>query len=189
MARKQARRRGRERVAGIGLAILGLVVLAVAVFAIRNPRNGSPVAAAASSTPPSSSSPAAPSTPSSPPSTSPVTQPTDVVPITAGSATRMTLAQAQQVPLIVLNNTTITGLARQAATRFRLAGWTVTRAGNLINDILSTCAYYDPSDPKAEAAARVLKHEFPTIKRVRPKFPQLPVGPVVVVLTPDYAPQ
>jgi hypothetical protein len=189
MARQQARRRSRERFVGVGLAILGLVVLVVAVFAIRNPRSGTHAAAAVTSTPPSSSSPAAPSTSSTPAPKSPTLRPTDVVPITAGSSARMTLAQAQQVPLIVLNNTTITGLAAQAAHRFRLSGWTVTSFGNLVNDILSTCAYYDPSDPKAEAAARALKHEFPTIKRVRPRFPQLPAGPIVVVLTPDYAPQ
>ena len=101
----------------------------------------------------------------------------------------MTLTQAQQVPLVVLNNTTTTGLAGQAAHRFESAGWKVSSVGNLTNDIISTCAYYDPSVANAKAAAKALKHEFPTIKRVRPKFPQLPPGPIVVVLTPDYAPQ
>jgi hypothetical protein len=188
VARQQARRRTRERVAGIGLAVLGLVVLAVAVFAIRNPRNGSHDAAPPSSS--TSTSPAVQPTSSAPRSASPrAVQPTDVVPITAGSSAQMTLAQAQRVPLVVLNNTTITGLADQAAQRFRLSGWRVTSVGNLVNDILSTCAYYDPADPNAEAAANMLKQEFPTIKRVRPKFPQLPAGPIVVVLTPDYAPQ
>jgi hypothetical protein len=183
LARQQARRRNRELLSGIALAVLGLVVLAVAVFAIRNPRGGSPAAAQT----PDTSSPPASSSRSAEHSSSPSFQPS-VVPITA-SSTGLTLAQAQQVPLVVLNNTTISGLATQAAHRFQDAGWQVTSVGNLVNNIISTCAYYDPSVANAKAAAKVLKHEFPAIKRVRPKFPQLPPGPVVVVLTPDYAPQ
>lgn len=93
------------------------------------------------------------------------------------------------MPLIVLNNTTITGLAKRAAHRFEAGGWTVTRYDNYQNDILSTCAYYDPSDPQAEAAAQALQEQYPTIKRVKPRFPELPEGPVVVVLTPDYSEQ
>jgi LytR cell envelope-related transcriptional attenuator len=91
------------------------------------------------------------------------------------------------VPLIVLNNTTIHGLAQSAAQRFEDGGWTVTRFDNYQNDIVSTCAYYDPSDPKAKPAAEALRAQYPTIKRVEPKFPELPSGPVVVVLTPDYS--
>lgn len=159
-------------------------MLAVAIFAIRNPRNGSP----ASAQTPGSSSPSATANRSAARSASRSIQPTNVVPIT-GSSSQLSRAEAQRVPLVVLNNTTVTGLASRAAHRFESAGWRVTSVGNLVNDILSTCAYYDPSVPNAKAAAEVLKHEFPTIKRVRPKFPQLPPGPIVVVLTPDYAPQ
>ena len=161
-------------------------MLAVAIFAIRNPRNGVPAAAATSSSP-SSSAPQ--STSSAPRSRDRSLQPTDTVPITAGRRSRISLKQAQQVPLVVLNNTTIDGLAAQAAQRFKSAGWTVTSIGNLANDIRSTCAYYAPSHPRARAAAKALRREFPAIKRVRRKFPQLPAGPIVVVLTPNYAPQ
>jgi hypothetical protein len=101
----------------------------------------------------------------------------------------MPLKQAQQVPLVVLNNSTIAGLAAQAQQQFEAAGWQVSSIGNLVNDIISTCAYYDPSVPNAKAAATVLRHEFPGIKRVRPKFSGLPAGPIVVVLTSDYSAQ
>lgn len=93
----------------------------------------------------------------------------------------------KDVPLIVLNNTTIPHLAEQAAHRFEQGGWTVSSFGNYQNDILSTCAYYDPAEPNAKAAAEALKAQYPTIKRVKERFPQLPAGPVVVVLTPDYS--
>jgi hypothetical protein len=93
------------------------------------------------------------------------------------------------LPLIVLNNTTTPNLARDAAQRFEAAGWKVTSYDeNYRNDILSTAAYYDPSVAGAKAAATALQKQFPTIKRVVPKFAGLPSGPVVVVLTTDYQP-
>lgn len=93
---------------------------------------------------------------------------------------------AGKLPLLVLNNTTITGLASQAAQTFEAGGWTVTSFGNYTNDIISTCAYYDPDVTGAKAAATALQDQFPTIQRVEPKFAGLPAGPIVVVLTPDY---
>jgi hypothetical protein len=109
-------------------------------------------------------------------------------PATATTAsTAAGAGSVKSVPLIVLNNTTVNGLAAQAAQRFESGGWTVTRYGNLTNDILSTCAYYDPTNPQAQAAAEALQAQFPTIKRVEPKFVGLPDGPVVVVLTPGYS--
>jgi hypothetical protein len=110
---------------------------------------------------------------------------------TTSSAPATTSAQSgarvKDVPLIVLNNTTTTGLARQAAQRFESGGWTVTHYDNYQNNIMSTCAYYDPAEPGAKAAAEALQAQYPTIKRVEPKFAELPSGPVVVVLTPDYS--
>lgn len=97
-----------------------------------------------------------------------------------------TTAPAGKLPLIVLNNTTVNGLAKQAAQTFTDGGWTVTNYGNYNNDILSTCAYYDPAYPGAQAAAEALRAQFPAIKRDMPKFAGLPAGPIVVVLTPDY---
>ena len=56
------------------------------------------------------------------------------------------------------------------------------------NDILSTCAYYDPSVVGAQAAATALQAQFPAIKRVEPQFAELAAynSPIVVILTPDY---
>jgi hypothetical protein len=89
--------------------------------------------------------------------------------------------------LIVLNNTETSGLAKQAAQRFEAGGWTVSSTGNLTNDIISTCVYYDPSVSGAKKAAEALRRQFPTIQRVEQRFAQLPSGPVVVVLTPGYS--
>ncbi len=96
-------------------------------------------------------------------------------------------AVVNSVPLIVLNNTNRNGLAETAAASFRAGGWTVTSTGNLNNSILSTCAYYDTSDPADHVAAAALQAQFPAIKRIEPKFSGLPAGPVIVVLTTDYS--
>jgi len=96
-------------------------------------------------------------------------------------------AASGKLPLVVLNNSTIPGLAQQARASFVAGGWQVTSVGNLRNDIKSTCAYYDPSTPGAQQAAEQLMQQFPAIKRTAPKFAELPAGPIVVVLTSDYA--
>jgi hypothetical protein len=96
------------------------------------------------------------------------------------------VSAAKQVPLIVLNNTSTTGLAAGAEARFEAAGWTVTHIDSLHDNIATTCAYYDPADAGAKQAAEELQREFPTIKQVEPRLSDLPQGPVVVVLTWDY---
>lgn len=186
LARQQARRHRRERLTGIALAVLGVVVLVVAIVAISEPKQtDSSAAVQRSSTAKITTRTAAPPTKSASKSRS------SAPPAAASSSQRPSsspspAADARAVPLVVLNNTTTAGLAKTAGARFRAAGWTVTDTGNLRNEIVSTCAYYDPSDPKAKTAAQALQQEFPTIKRVVQKFAELPAGPVVVVLTPDY---
>jgi hypothetical protein len=176
VARQLARRQQRERIVGVLVVCLGFAVLAVALVALHEP-NGHAVAAQSQS---GSASSVAQESPSHPHrrAAHPHVAPSSTAP--APSVT--------SVPLVVLNNTTIQGLAASAAQRFEAGGWTVTSYGNYQNDILSTCAYFDPADPLAKAAAKALRRQFPTIKRVVPKFPELPSGPVVVVLTPDYSP-
>ena len=74
-------------------------------------------------------------------------------------------------------------------------GWNVTTYDeNYNNTIASTVVYYDPDVPGAHRAANALQKQYPTIKRVEPRFAPavggdpLPDGPVVVVLTADYSP-
>jgi LytR cell envelope-related transcriptional attenuator len=178
-------RRRVQRIVGGLLAALGVVVLVIAIIALRQP-NGhqaalrtSGVAESSASTPATSPTPT-PTVSSSAPSSSSAA-PTSTAPTTP------TTDPLKAVPLIVLNNTSKTGLADTAAGRFKAGGWTVSSTGNLSNDILSTCAYYDPSVANAQAAATELKTQFPAIKRVAAKFSGLPAGPIVVVLTSDYS--
>ena len=179
IARQLARRRRRERVIGVLIAVLGVAVLVVAFVALRNPRH----AATAAGTDTRASSPAvsrssAPSSNSSSTSSAPP----------SGSGSTSSAPGVGSKPLIVLNQTTTPDLAAQAAQRFRSGGWTVdsTQEGYQ-NDVITTTAYYDPSIPGALRAANALRRQYATIHRVAERFAELPAGPVVVVLTTDYS--
>lgn len=179
--RQLARRHRRDRIVGVLIALLGVAVLIVAVLALRNPRQ-SPTGAGSdthSITPPAPSSPLtlSPSSGALSGSTSP----------SSGAPSGSSSHPAAAEPLIVLNQTTTSGLAHQAAARFRSGGWQVTSVQEgYQNDVITTTAYYDPAIAGAERAAEALARQYPTIHRVAERFPELPAGPVVVVLTTDY---
>jgi len=159
--------------AGIVMACLGVALLVIAVIALRSP-NGSGTATGKNTVTRSAPKSAPKSAPRSTPATA--------------SATSTSAPPAAGKPaLLVLNSTHITGLAERAKARFEAGGWSVTSTGDLTNDILSTCAYYDPGDPAARAAALALQAQFPAIKRVAARFAELPPAPIVVVLTSDYS--
>ena len=151
-------------------------MLIVAVVALRHPKQTA--TAAGSDTRLSTSPPVSASAPASRAGSSSATP---------SSSPSPTSAIGSQ-PLIVLNDTQVANLAADAAARFRSGGWTVTSIDEgYSNDILSTAAYYDPAVPWAQQAALALQRQYPTIKRVVARFPQLPQGPIVVVLTTDYS--
>ena len=159
------------------LALLGVVVLVVAIVALHGP--GGHSVKAGSRLPGSPGNSAAPR--SSVPASGGATSRPSTSAASSGTA-------AARLPIVVLNNTTVTGLAEQASHTFEQGGWTVTKYDNYQNDILSTCAYYDPSVTGAKAAAQALRRQFPAIKRVEPQFAELASwnSPIVVILTPDY---
>jgi LytR cell envelope-related transcriptional attenuator len=159
--------------------------LSVSIFALKHGHTHATSAGSATSTPSSSSSasvsrtsPAAGGKSSSSRAASSRSSGSSGSGSGSGSVTKL--------PLIVLNNTTTSGLAERAAHDFEAGGWTVTSYGNYTNNILSTCAYYDPDVAGAKAAATALRAQFPKIQRVLPKFSGLQAGPVIVILTPDY---
>ena len=87
------------------------------------------------------------------------------------------------VPVVVLNNSRITGLADRAAERFRRGGWPVSQTGNFRGQIPVTTVYYDPG---LQAEAQALADAFEGIVRVRPRFETLPARGVVVVVTREF---
>lgn len=165
--------------------VLGVVVAVVAVIALREPNGHVSSAGSKVDTPRTTPAASQSSSRAAPKSSTPATHSSS--PSSGASST--SAGALKSVPLVVLNNTTTEGLAAEAAQRFRDGGWTVTTYGNYQNDILSTCAYYDPSVPNAQAAAQALQTQFPTIKRIEPQFSELSSynSPIVVILTPDYS--
>lgn len=105
---------------------------------------------------------------------------------TEAATTASTTASTGRASVVVLNNTSIQGLASTAGADLTAAGWTVTATDNYTNDIVSTAAYYDPSDPANQAAATELQKQFPWIVRVVPRFAELPPSPIVLILTAAY---
>ena len=172
-------RRRVDRISGSLLAVLGITVAVVALIALRHPngRQAKPVSLRTSTSTVTATPPTSTKTVTKTPS--PSKHPTTG----SGSST----STSHPIPLVVLNSTTTNGLADTAKQRFEQGGWTVTSTDTIVNDILSTCAYYDPNTPGAQQAAEQLQQQFPAIKRVKEKFSDLPAGPVVVVLTSDYS--
>jgi hypothetical protein len=176
-------RRRLDRLAGIGIVVLGVVVLVAAIIAIRQPKSRQAAAAIEQSTSVKSATASAHTSGSSMPPTAASGASSSPQPSPAATST----AGLKSVPLVVLNSTSVTGLAQRAASTFETGGWTVTNSGNIQNNILSTCAYYDASSQQNLQVANALMAQFPAIKRVKEKFDGLPAGPVVVVLTSDYS--
>lgn len=162
-----------ERVVGAVLAILGMAIAVIAIIALQHPSGR----AASTSTVGAGSRAVASARPSAGPVRSATRSAVTPTPAPAPGAA---------VPLVVLDSSGNPARADVAAARFRSAGWQVSSTGELSNDILSTCAYYDPNDPAAQPAASLLQQQFPAIARVKEKFPELPSGPIVVVLTAGY---
>lgn len=94
--------------------------------------------------------------------------------------------QDVRAPLTVLNNTTITGLAGEAAQSFSESGWTVTSVDNYTGALPTTTVFYDSTDPTQRAAAETLARQFSAVADVQPRIPDLPSTGLTVVLAPDW---
>ncbi|MGH3564737.1 MAG: LytR C-terminal domain-containing protein [Pseudonocardia sp.] len=86
----------------------------------------------------------------------------------------------------VYNNSTIEGLAAQAAADFETAGWTVTEAkGYPFGTIPTSTVYYRPETSEV-AAAEALANQFGL--RSEPRFEgiQGASAGLIVIVTKDY---
>jgi len=201
--RAPAQRSGRLR--GLWVAAVAIIAVLVGILVV-NLVNGAPdpkdahgpVAAptrspersglgpsASSSTPPSPShrpSPAA-STPASPKPAPSTPGSTTAPPAPAGDAAH----PAAVAPVVVLNNSRITGLADVAARRVQAAGFPVERTGNyqsIYNVPVSTVFYEDSH----EDAAKALQAAVPGIEKIVPQSQTRIVvpGDLILVITRDF---
>jgi hypothetical protein len=167
---------GRDRVslgkalawAGLAVAGVGLVVIAFLLLGKDEPK-GTPTVA----TPPvvTTTAPAVTVEPTAEPTVEPTAEPTT-----------QPAAVAPMVPLTVLNNSRITGLAKTAAAKFRAGGWPVPETGNYRGQIDTTTIYYPPGQ---QASAERFGKQFGV--RVLPRFATLPGSGMTVVVTRDFA--
>ena len=158
---------------GVVLFVVGVVAGIVAVVAAHNPRgrqvnSNVSVSVTTVTAKPGSTHFSTPSSSSSP------------------SSSSKSRPSKPQTAIYILNNTTQPDLGTSTAAKFRAKGWRVAGTEDYSNDIISSCIYYDPSDPHNLTVAQQLQSEFPGIQRVAPRFPQLPEYPIVVILNPDY---
>jgi hypothetical protein len=174
---------GRRRaLAGAAIALMGVLLGVGALYLIDQPDDkGSPVVAS----PPRATAPVSDQpTPaeSGTPSSAASTAPTAIPPVVAPTAPTASPAAAI-VPVSVLNNSKITGLADRGAARFRAGGWPVKLTGNYRGgSIARTTVYYAPG---GLASAQRFARQF-GIARVAPRFPGLPTTGMTVLLTRDY---
>lgn len=91
----------------------------------------------------------------------------------------------EPVPVLVLNNSRVEGLAARAAATFERGGWPVRDTGGLRGRIRATTIYYPPGQ---EAVAREFARRFDGIERVLPRLPGLPGTGLTVVVTRDFRP-
>lgn len=81
-------------------------------------------------------------------------------------------------PTVVLNETTVTGLAARTAAHLRSLGWTVTGIGNWRGTIPTTTVYYPPG---LLPAARRLAFDL-GVSRLRPRVHGMLTDQLTVVL-------
>lgn len=85
--------------------------------------------------------------------------------------------------VVVLNQTSRGGLAGTVADRLREAGWDVPAVGNFTGIVPSTTVYY-PDGARADALA--VAADLPTEPRVMPRFGNLSLSRLTVVVTDSY---
>ena len=130
-----------------------------------------------------------------PPSTTTSAKP----PTSGGQTTTTTTGQVQpppggdgngeptkSVPVRVLNNSTIKGLAARAANDLRADGWNVTSTGNYSGGIIPTTTVYYRPGTEEEATARAIAAEFGMRVEARFEGIQDASPGVIVIVTNDY---
>ena len=197
---------GSPRPAGrvAGVALLGLAAVALIIGLITALGNGDGQADGNHDQPPTHTTRSATGTITSgkPPTSNPTTsksKPQSTPPTTttakppAGSQTPPPGGDGngestKTVPVRVLNNSKIKGLAAKAEADLKADGWNVTSKGNYsATNVPTTTTYYRPGNAEEEATARAIATEFGL--EVAPRLKTLanePAG-VILIVTNDYA--
>jgi hypothetical protein len=90
---------------------------------------------------------------------------------------------SRDIAVVVLNQTTQSGLGTAAADALRADGWSVAALGSFHGVVPSTTVYYPPG---AEVQAQAAAESLPTPARIRPRFGNLSTSRLTVVVTDNY---
>lgn len=127
-----------------------------------------------STTPTPSPTPSASATPSASPKPTPEPSPSKPKPKPTKTATPV----SRDTPVVVLNQTTITGLAAQVARSLEADGWQVVGVGNWRGNVPETTVYYLPGTyAQAQLLARDLGAD-----RLRPRVSGMRTDRLTVIL-------
>ncbi len=86
------------------------------------------------------------------------------------------------VPVRVLNNSAVAGLANETASELRGDGWTVTETGNFADRNLTESTVYYSDEPGAkEAAAMIAKQLGAAVAPAIPEIPATSDGVTVIL--------
>jgi hypothetical protein len=184
----KGRRRRRRTRAAVAAGALGLVVVLTGAVALASmvthsdsPRaeseSAAPVGTSPSPVPTASVAPSALPSPTVSPSARPKPRTTQRTPAP--------VRVYPSVPVAVLNNSTIRGLAARSADRVRNVGFTVRAVGNLYGNVERTTVYYRPGHL---TQGNLLAGSLRGLQAVRPAPSWLPgTTPLTLVVTADFA--
>ena len=162
------------------LAVLAVAALVTSLAVWRGEEPTQPRAAAATG----AASAATREALSEAPASSAVTTPaTTAAPVSTTPSSTPAKAAERDLEVVVLNQTTRSGLAGTVAGVLRGKGWAVPAVGNFHGTVPATTVY---SPPGAEAAAQTAAEDLPTAPRIRPRFGNLSTSRLTVVVADGY---
>lgn len=166
----------------LAVAAVTALITALAVWQGEEPDLPS-AAASTTSAKAATSRAAATSAPPSPSASLTATPSATAKPSKTAKPAKTTTPVVRDLEVVVLNQTSRGGLAGAVAERLRSAGWQVPAVGNFRGVVPATTVYY-PAGGKAEALA--VAKDLPTEPRTRPRFGNLSMTRLTVVVTSSY---
>lgn len=168
--------RGRVAVA-VGVALLGIVLLVFGFISLITTNDPPPASG-------QGSSPAPPATAGSSAATAAETA------ATQAPGTGQTSAAPAVVPVTVLNNSSVVGLASRVACALEAAGWPIAELLNYNEtQVPATTVYFTAGNAAEEAGAHALAAQFPEITGgVEPRFDGLDGTGLTVAAVGDWLP-
>ncbi|MGQ4617567.1 LytR C-terminal domain-containing protein [Nocardia sp. R7R-8] len=141
----------------LAMVLIALAIVFAGLGAMSLSRSDAGTDASGTSTPPTSSASAAPQVPAStiaPKAPTSGVSSATAAPTTTAAATTTTAARS--VPVRVLNNSMVAGLAAKTASQLEAGGWTIAETGNYPGaNIAKTTVYYGDSSGDKEAAQAI----------------------------------